>query len=62
MKKNPYEVLKEIAKESYYRDRKSLDFFFSHSDKLITWLIGFAVGGITLTVANFKTFINKSIN
>lgn len=54
MKKNPDEVLKEVAKESYYRDRKSLDFFFSHSDKLITWLIGFAVGGITLTVANFK--------
>ncbi len=46
MKKNPYEVLKESAKESYYRDRKSLDFFFSHSDKLITWLIGFAVGGL----------------
>ncbi|HEY5371517.1 MAG TPA: hypothetical protein VIJ75_21235 [Hanamia sp.] len=55
MKNNPYDVLKEVAKESYYRDRKSLDFFFSHSDKLITWLIGFAVGGITLIVANFKT-------
>ena len=46
MKRNPYEVQKEIAKEYYYRHRKYLDFFFSHSDKLITWLIGFAVGGL----------------
>ena len=62
MKKNPYVVLKEIAKESYNRDKESLNFFFSHSDKLITWLIGFAVGGITLIVANFKSLMDANPN
>ncbi len=65
MKRDPYSVLKEIAKEVYERDKKSLDFFFEYSDKLITWLIGFAVGGISLMVANFTTLkssIPKSSN
>jgi len=47
MKKNPYAGLMEMAKQTYERDKKSLDFFFDHSDKLITWLIGFGVGGIS---------------
>jgi hypothetical protein len=54
MPKNPYNVLKELSKGQFDRNKALLEFGHSQSDSFITWIIGFGVAAISLLVANLE--------
>ncbi|PWU03760.1 MAG: hypothetical protein C5B52_02860 [Bacteroidetes bacterium] len=60
MVKRPGEALKEFAKAKLDLDRRIIEFNYSKADEFITWLIGFAIGAISLIVSNLE-LIHKNV-
>jgi hypothetical protein len=52
MLKNPFEALHQLMKDKFDRDRVMIEFAHTQSDSLVTWLIGFAITGLTLMLVN----------
>ena len=54
MLKNPFEALHQLMKDKFDRDRVMIEFAHTQSDSMVTWLIGFAITGLTLILVNIE--------
>ena len=58
---NPSKALQKLATSQIKQSSETDKFIFEHSDKLIMWLIGFALAGVSLIIGNLeKLNINYS--
>lgn len=54
--KTPSEVIREVFRRSLEKSRESSNFLFDHTDKFITWIIGFSVTGLSLIISKISEF------
>ena len=59
--RDPNFALKELFKLSLEKSKENAKFSFNYSDKLIIWLIGFSVAGISLIIGNLSNIKALSI-
>lgn len=60
--KRPFESVIEYAAENFEHSIENSKFIFEHTDKIITWLIGFSVTGIWLIISEFESSDNSHLN
>jgi hypothetical protein len=61
MPKNPYAVLRELSKGQFDRNKQLIEFGYGQTDTFVTWIIGFAVGAISLLASNLET-LHKNLH
>lgn len=54
--KRPFESVREIFFDNIARSRENAKFIFEHSDKLMVWIVGFSIGGLSLIVSQLTEF------
>ena len=59
--RDPNFALKELFKISLEKSKENSKFSFNYSDKLVIWLIGFSVAGISLIIGNLSNIKALSI-
>lgn len=57
--KRPFDVVRGTILRNIISSKETSKFLFEHSDKLLVWIVGFSIGGITIIVTNL-TELNKS--
>lgn len=52
MPQSPFYVIKQLATQELERRKKLIEFVYSQSDAFATWIIGFAIGAVSLIISN----------
>lgn len=59
--KRPFEIVKETFFENLDKLKENQRYNFSNSDKYMVWVVGFAIGGLSIIVTNLTQF-NQSFS
>ncbi len=57
--KRPFDSVKEIFLENIKNSKETSKFIFEHADKLMMWIVGFSIGGLSLIIVNFSDLNSK---
>jgi hypothetical protein len=59
--KRPFDSIRELVFENLEQFKENSRFVFEQADKLIVWIVGFAIGGLSLIVSNY-TELDKNFS
>ena len=59
--KRPFDTVKEMFFENFEKLKENQRYNFSNSDKYMVWVVGFAIGGLSIIVTNLTQF-NQTFN